>query len=170
MDITPGSSPSRHAGRHYRFSTRSKDAPYPSPDTWFAQTPVRDGSWRPCWQQWLVAHSSETILPPAFGDARPISRRQSSTRRWQCVSPKSVQFQPRRLMIGGAASPVHLTARDARLQVLGDENKVARRGHRAIARDRTGRSSGREVRLGARRSCVGKRGCVGNRLEYLVIG
>jgi polyhydroxyalkanoate synthase len=64
-----------HAGRHYRFSTRSKDAPYLSPDTWLAQTPVRDGSWRPCWQQWLVAHSSETIWPPAFGDARSISRR-----------------------------------------------------------------------------------------------
>jgi hypothetical protein len=31
-------------------------------------------------------------------------------------------------MIEGAASPVHLTARDARLQVLGDENKVAREG------------------------------------------
>lgn len=55
-----------HAGRHYRFRTRGKDAPYLSPDTWFAKTPISEGAWWPRWQQWLVAHSSETVAPPAF--------------------------------------------------------------------------------------------------------
>ncbi|SCU74537.1 Poly-beta-hydroxybutyrate polymerase domain-containing protein [Cupriavidus necator] len=53
-----------HEGRHYRFSTRSEGSSYLSPGEWFAQTPVSDGSWWPCWQLWLAAHSSETIAPP----------------------------------------------------------------------------------------------------------
>ncbi|MDW3687967.1 poly-beta-hydroxybutyrate polymerase N-terminal domain-containing protein [Cupriavidus sp. CV2] len=57
-----------HAGRRYRFSTRPKDGPYLSPNEWFAMTPVCEGSWWPCWQQWLAAHSSEQSAPPALGD------------------------------------------------------------------------------------------------------
>lgn len=56
-----------HAERHYRFSTRRKDAPYVSPDDWFAQTLACEGSWWPCWQQWLAAHSREKTVPPALG-------------------------------------------------------------------------------------------------------
>lgn len=56
-----------HAGRHYRFDTRRKDAPYVSPDEWYAQTYACEGSWWPCWQQWLAAHSSKKIVPPALG-------------------------------------------------------------------------------------------------------
>jgi hypothetical protein len=44
-----------------------------------------------------------------------------------CVTEISA-IPAKALMIGGAASPVHLTARDARLQVLGGENKIAREG------------------------------------------
>lgn len=54
-----------HGGRHYRFSTGSEDARYLSPGEWFAQTPVTNGSWWPCWQHWLVAKSAGKIAPPA---------------------------------------------------------------------------------------------------------
>ncbi len=56
-----------HEGRHYRFSTRGEGAPYLSPEAWFAKTPVSAGSWWPCWQRWLTAHSSEMIAPPPVG-------------------------------------------------------------------------------------------------------
>ncbi|KDP86640.1 hypothetical protein CF70_006240 [Cupriavidus sp. SK-3] len=56
-----------HAGRRYRFSTRPKDGPYLSPNEWFAKTPICEGSWWPCWQQWLAVHSSEQSAPPALG-------------------------------------------------------------------------------------------------------
>ncbi|KDP87709.1 poly-beta-hydroxybutyrate polymerase [Cupriavidus sp. SK-3] len=56
-----------HAGRHYRFGTRTKDGPYLSPNEWFARTPVCEGSWWPRWQQWLADRSSEKTAPPALG-------------------------------------------------------------------------------------------------------
>lgn len=56
-----------HAGRRYRFSTRPKDGPSLNPNEWFAQTPVCEGSWWPCWHQWLAAHSSEKCAPPVLG-------------------------------------------------------------------------------------------------------
>ncbi|MGY2492228.1 PHA/PHB synthase family protein [Cupriavidus sp. CP313] len=55
-----------HEGRYYRFRTRGEGAPYLSPAEWFAQTPVSDGSWWPCWQHWLAAHSTEKISPPVL--------------------------------------------------------------------------------------------------------
>jgi polyhydroxyalkanoate synthase subunit PhaC len=56
-----------HAGRRYRFAVRRKGDPYVSPDTWLEATPVQDGSWWPCWQQWLAARSSESVAPPSMG-------------------------------------------------------------------------------------------------------
>ncbi len=53
-----------HEGRHYRCSTRGEGAAYLSPGEWFAKTPVSEGSWWPCWQHWLAAHSAEKIAPP----------------------------------------------------------------------------------------------------------
>jgi polyhydroxyalkanoate synthase subunit PhaC len=53
-----------HAGRRYRFAVRREGDPYLSPDTWLETTPMQDGSWWPCWQRWLAAHSSKRIAPP----------------------------------------------------------------------------------------------------------
>jgi polyhydroxyalkanoate synthase len=61
-----------HAGRRYRFGTRRKDATYVSPDEWFAQTPVCEGSWWPRWQQWLIAHSGKKTVPPVLGGGTVI--------------------------------------------------------------------------------------------------
>jgi polyhydroxyalkanoate synthase len=53
--------------RHYRVATRPETAKYVDPDTWFAATPVKEGSWWPEWCDWLVAHSSARVAPPPFG-------------------------------------------------------------------------------------------------------
>lgn len=55
------------SGHRYRFSTRSRDGPYLSPNAWFAQTSAVEGSWWPCWQQWITAHSSAAVTPPVLG-------------------------------------------------------------------------------------------------------
>ncbi|MGX0939616.1 poly[(R)-3-hydroxyalkanoate] polymerase subunit PhaC [Cupriavidus metallidurans] len=55
------------SGLRYRFSTRSRDGPYLSPSAWFAQTSAVEGSWWPCWQQWLAAYSSAAVTPPVLG-------------------------------------------------------------------------------------------------------
>ncbi|WP_133660722.1 alpha/beta fold hydrolase [Paraburkholderia sp. BL10I2N1] len=56
-----------HAGRHYRSGTRRNGDSNVSPDEWYASTPERDGSWWPCWQQWLAAHSGDRVAPPRVG-------------------------------------------------------------------------------------------------------
>ncbi|HSD53325.1 MAG TPA: alpha/beta fold hydrolase [Burkholderiales bacterium] len=53
--------------RHYRVATRTATAKYVDPETWFAATPVHEGSWWPVWGEWLAAHSSSSIAPPPFG-------------------------------------------------------------------------------------------------------
>jgi polyhydroxyalkanoate synthase len=50
-----------HAGRHYRSGTRAQDAPYRGCDAFFVQAPLTDGSWWPCFTQWLKKQSSGRI-------------------------------------------------------------------------------------------------------------
>ncbi|MGV6847364.1 MAG: PHA/PHB synthase family protein [Marinibacterium sp.] len=59
-----------HRHRHYRVSTVAHDAPYVSPEDWFAATPVTEGSWWPRWQAWLAEHSGDRGKPPAMGNAK----------------------------------------------------------------------------------------------------
>jgi polyhydroxyalkanoate synthase len=40
-----------------------------SPDEWFETTPVQQGSWWPCWQQWLADRSTGKVVPPPMGAA-----------------------------------------------------------------------------------------------------
>jgi len=53
--------------RQFRVATRDASAKYTDPDTWFAATPVKQGSWWPEWCDWLAAHSSAKVASPAFG-------------------------------------------------------------------------------------------------------
>jgi polyhydroxyalkanoate synthase len=53
--------------RRYRVACRAAAERYVDPDTWFAQTPVKDGSWWPEWSGWLASHSTERVPPPAMG-------------------------------------------------------------------------------------------------------
>jgi len=53
--------------REFRVATREASAKYADPDTWFAATPVKQGSWWPEWCDWLAARSSAKVAPPPFG-------------------------------------------------------------------------------------------------------
>jgi polyhydroxyalkanoate synthase len=53
----------------YQARTRAVDEHYLDPQTWAAETPVRQGSWWPEWQSWLARHSSGKAPPPAMGAA-----------------------------------------------------------------------------------------------------
>ena len=56
-----------HPRRSYQLRTRQPDDHYIDPDTWQAETPVRQGSWWPEWEAWLTRHSTEMVAPPAMG-------------------------------------------------------------------------------------------------------
>jgi polyhydroxyalkanoate synthase len=59
-----------HPKRHYRLRQRSLADPHLAPEDWISGTPTTAGSWWPAWQQWLAAHSSERVAPPAMGAAK----------------------------------------------------------------------------------------------------
>jgi polyhydroxyalkanoate synthase len=55
----------RHRIAHW--AAASADAP--TPEQYMQQAELRQGSWWPAWQQWLVMHSSaEEVSPPALGN------------------------------------------------------------------------------------------------------
>jgi polyhydroxyalkanoate synthase len=56
-----------HSGHTYKIRTRAVGAHYVDPETWQAETPVRQGSWWPEWQAWLAGHSTGKAPPPAIG-------------------------------------------------------------------------------------------------------
>ena len=56
-----------HPRRHYRIGHRAPHDIYVDPDTWFAQTEPKDGSWWPKWIGWLEMQSSEKTAPPPMG-------------------------------------------------------------------------------------------------------
>lgn len=56
-----------HPGRTYQIATRRAEDPYVDPETWLQETPVRQGSWWPEWQDWLAQHSTERVAPPPIG-------------------------------------------------------------------------------------------------------
>lgn len=63
-------SPPDHPRRRYRMTTRRESEAYVDPDSWYARTPVEQGSWWPAWQQWLAQRSSGTVPPPPPGNHR----------------------------------------------------------------------------------------------------
>jgi len=56
-----------HPRRHYRVGHRAEGALYIDPDSWFAQTEPKDGSWWPEWITWLNTNSSGKTPPPSMG-------------------------------------------------------------------------------------------------------
>jgi polyhydroxyalkanoate synthase len=60
-------SPPGQPGRSHQIATHAGHEQYVDPDAW-QQTAVRhDGSWWPCWQDWLAAHSSGKRPGPSMG-------------------------------------------------------------------------------------------------------
>ncbi len=56
-----------HPRRRYRVSTKEEDDLYVDADTWFEQTPVKQGSWWPEWAAWLSDRSGDWTSPPPMG-------------------------------------------------------------------------------------------------------
>jgi polyhydroxyalkanoate synthase len=60
-------SPPGHPRRHHQIATHREDEIYIDPDAWQRTAVKHEGTWWPCWHDWLVRHSSEQVLPPAMG-------------------------------------------------------------------------------------------------------
>jgi polyhydroxyalkanoate synthase len=57
-------SPPGTSGRSYQMSTHEHDGPYVDPDTWQADTRIREGSWWPAWEHWLARLAGPWAEPP----------------------------------------------------------------------------------------------------------
>ena len=58
-----------HAGRTYQIRARQPAERYLDPQSWQAETVVRQGSWWPEWESWLARHSTARVPPPSMAAA-----------------------------------------------------------------------------------------------------
>ena len=58
-----------HKHRSYQIATAKHDDRYIDPETWAAQTPMKDGSWWREWVSWLEERSGAPVAPPAIVNA-----------------------------------------------------------------------------------------------------
>ena len=56
-----------HPHRSYQMTTCKEGERCLDPDTWQAETPVREGSWWPAWEAWLAKHSTDQVALPSMG-------------------------------------------------------------------------------------------------------
>lgn len=63
-------SPPDRPHRHHQIATHKEAENYVDPDAWQQAAVHHDGSWWPCWENWLVEHSSERTRAPALGASR----------------------------------------------------------------------------------------------------
>jgi polyhydroxyalkanoate synthase len=61
--------PPGHPHRHHQIATHKEQENYIDPDAWQREAVHHEGSWWPCWRDWLVKHSSDQVPPPALGAA-----------------------------------------------------------------------------------------------------
>lgn len=60
--------PPGRPNRKHQIATHVESENYIDPDTWQQSAVHHEGSWWPCWQDWLVRHSSaDRVPPPALG-------------------------------------------------------------------------------------------------------
>lgn len=59
--------PPGHPRRSHQIATHKENETYMDPDAWQQAAVHHEGSWWPCWQDWLVRHSSSQVPPPAMG-------------------------------------------------------------------------------------------------------
>jgi len=53
--------------RHHQIALHKEHEKYVDPDAWQKTAIHHEGSWWPCWRDWLVRQSSEQISPPPLG-------------------------------------------------------------------------------------------------------
>lgn len=63
-------SPPSYPRRHHQISTHGENENYVDPDAWQQAAVHHEGSWWPCWQDWLVKRSLDQVTPPAMGAAQ----------------------------------------------------------------------------------------------------
>jgi len=70
--FAPPSFSTCHKGRRYRVATRAPNGEYRDPDRYAEEATRHDGSWWPCWHEWLAEQSSGRCAPrdPAPGSLR----------------------------------------------------------------------------------------------------
>jgi polyhydroxyalkanoate synthase len=62
--------PPGRPGRHHQIATHKEQEAYVDPDAWQKTAARHEGSWWPCWRDWLVRQSSEKIAPPEMAGGR----------------------------------------------------------------------------------------------------
>jgi polyhydroxyalkanoate synthase len=59
--VNPPAGPLAHPQAGYRFDTHAAGAAPADPQAWLQAAPTFEGSWWPCWHQWLAGHSSGKV-------------------------------------------------------------------------------------------------------------
>jgi polyhydroxyalkanoate synthase len=59
--------PPGHPNRHHQIATHKKTESYVGPDAWQASAVHHEGSWWPCWLDWLERLSGTKSAPPPMG-------------------------------------------------------------------------------------------------------
>jgi polyhydroxyalkanoate synthase len=59
--------PPGHAHRHHQIATHKEEEKYIDPNAWQKAAVHHEGSWWPCWRDWLIRNSSEQVPPPLIG-------------------------------------------------------------------------------------------------------
>ncbi|MGI9425969.1 MAG: PHA/PHB synthase family protein [Hyphomicrobiaceae bacterium] len=57
-----------HPRRSYQVAKRQEDDLYIDPDSWAAQTPIKEGSWWTEWVKWMNKRSGKKTAPPSVGN------------------------------------------------------------------------------------------------------
>jgi polyhydroxyalkanoate synthase subunit PhaC len=60
-------SPPGYPRRHFQIATHKENDTYIDPERWQAAAVREEGSWWPCWRDWLDRHSGEKTAPPGMG-------------------------------------------------------------------------------------------------------
>ena len=56
-----------HPGRYHQIATTAESQNYVDPDAWQIDATHHDGSWWPCWWNWLAERSGPSTRPPPMG-------------------------------------------------------------------------------------------------------
>ena len=59
--------PPGHPHRHHQIATHKEGEKFIDPDAWQRSAIHHEGSWWPCWRDWLVKQSADQIPPPSLG-------------------------------------------------------------------------------------------------------
>jgi polyhydroxyalkanoate synthase len=62
--------PPGHPHRHHQIATHKEAETYIDPDAWQKAATHHEGSWWPCWRDWLVRQSSQQVTPPPMAGRR----------------------------------------------------------------------------------------------------